>query len=254
MLPSTICAPSARTSSGSTPLTVAFPTGMKAGVPRRRARCGGRRRPASPVRGDRHPAAPASRRDRDAVGRSDLEDMRAAARDSQHEHRIAERVEAVPLLDREPVERGASPPPRRTPSRARAASSAAGGSSSAGVDAAELEPGRDEQPVRPESGPPCATVSSTRTVVVPTASTRSAASIRSHAAGADLVALAVQLVVLEDSASSGRNVSRPTCSVTRSTSSRARSSGVKCSPRSAPRPSPSSRVNRLVALGSASGS
>ena len=46
--------------------------------------------------------------------------------------------------------------------------------------------------VRPASGPPRASVSSTRTVVVPTASTRSAARIRSHAAALDLVALAVE--------------------------------------------------------------
>ena len=49
---------------------------------------------------------------------------------------------------------------------------------------------------------------------------------------------------------SGRNVSRPTCSVTRSTSSRASSSGVKCSPAVGAAAEPaSSRVDRLVALG-----
>ena len=51
--------------------------------------------------------------------------------------------------------------------------------------------------VRPASGAPRASVSSTRTVVVPTASTRGAARIRSHAASGDLVALAVQPVLVE---------------------------------------------------------
>ena len=45
------------------------------------------------------------------------------------------------------------------------------------------KPGVTKSVVRPASGPPRASVSSTRTVVVPTASTRSAARIRSQASG-----------------------------------------------------------------------
>ena len=51
--------------------------------------------------------------------------------------------------------------------------------------------------VRPASGAPRAIVSSTRVVVVPTASTRCAASMRSPRVGCDGVALAVDRVLLE---------------------------------------------------------
>ena len=52
--------------------------------------------------------------------------------------------------------------------------------------------------VRPASGPPCATVSTVRTVVVPTASTACAAAIRCQAGVAHLVPLAVDVVLLDD--------------------------------------------------------
>ena len=52
--------------------------------------------------------------------------------------------------------------------------------------------------VRPASGAARASVSSTRTVVVPTARTSGAARIRSHAASVDLVPLAVDAVLLDD--------------------------------------------------------
>ena len=45
------------------------------------------------------------------------------------------------------------------------------------------KPGVMKSSVRPDKGPPRATVSSTRVVVVPTPSTRGAVRIRSHAAG-----------------------------------------------------------------------
>ena len=51
--------------------------------------------------------------------------------------------------------------------------------------------------MRPESGAPRASVSRTRTVVVPTASTRGAASIRAQAGAATVVPLAVEVVLLE---------------------------------------------------------
>ena len=117
---------------------------------------------------------------------------------SEHEHRVAERVEAVSLRDGQPVQPARLRRPPRTPSRARAASSGAGGSSSgARRRGGTSKPGVTNSVVRPASWPPRATVSSTRTVVVPTAR---------HALGRldprprlrpHRVALAVQLVLLE---------------------------------------------------------
>ena len=60
------------------------------------------------------------------------------------------------------------------------------------------KPGVMKRSVRPASGAPRASVSSTRTVVVPTARTRRRRrAIRSQAARLDRVALAVELVLLE---------------------------------------------------------
>ena len=110
------------------------------------------------------------------------------------------------------------------------------------IDAAELEARRDEE-LRPAGERAAARERLEHAhVVVPTASTRSARRIRSHAAGRDLVALAVDRVLLDASACDGRNVSSPTCSVTRSTSSRASSSGVKCSPAVGAAAEPGSRA------------
>ena len=60
------------------------------------------------------------------------------------------------------------------------------------------KPGVMNSLVLPTSSPVRTTVSSTRTVVVPTASTLRAAAIRPHSAVVDRVPLAVDLVLLDD--------------------------------------------------------
>ena len=211
-----------RSSSGSTPLTVAFvPTGMKAGVG------------TSPC------AVCRDARARSAVGRRwkfGLKLNGQAWRRRRSRSGSARRSRAG---------RGAgSPRPRRRPSRARAASSAAGGSSSAARRrGGTRSPGVMKRSVRPESGAPRASDSSTRTVVVPTASTwlrrRGCAPSwqhRPHSARREARAPRGWRP------STGRKVSRPTCSVTRSTSSRSSSSGVKWRPAVGAAAEPASRA------------
>ena len=140
---------------------------------------------------------------------------------------------------------------RRTPSPARAASSAAGGSSSAARPrGGTRSPAGRRASVRPASGAPRASVSSTRTVVVPTARTRSARADPLPRLRRDRVRSPCSRCSARSSTATGRNVSSPTCSVTRSTSSRASSSGVKCRPAVGAAAEPASpRVDRLVPLG-----
>ena len=119
------------------------------------------------------------------------------------------------------------------------------------VDAAELEAGRDEELGAPRRA-------ARRAATVSTHAHRRRADRQHARRGADplpglgrhLVALAVDPVLLDARPpASGRNVSSPTCSVTRSTVERApSSSGVKCRPAVGAAAEPGSRgVDRLVA-------
>ena len=103
---------------------------------------------------------------------------------SKDEHRVAERVEAVALGNRQAVElaglvHSGEGHDERQQRRARQVEVR-----QQGVDAAELEARRDEEVgAALERRASRDAISSTRTVVVPTASTRSAPAIRSHASG-----------------------------------------------------------------------
>ena len=119
---------------------------MRGRTPRARRRS---RRRKSPRPGATAPGPPrASTRlsvSRCCVGTS-VPSRPAATTPSQHHHRVAERVEAVPLRDRRRGRSRASPRSRRRPSRARGASSAGGGSSSASASTRlNAKPGRDEE-------------------------------------------------------------------------------------------------------------
>ena len=112
------------------------------------------------------------------------------------------------------------------------------------VDAAELEAGRDEElGAARERRAARERLEHAHRRRADGEHALGARSIRSHASGCDRVALAVDRVLLERRRRSrGRNVSRPTWSVTRSTSSRASSSGVKWRPAVGAAAEPASRA------------
>ena len=81
------------------------------------------------------------------------------------------------------------------------------------------KPGVTKSSVRPLSRPVRATVSSTRTVVVPTARTRSAAAIRAHSPSETSYRSPCSRCSSSESLATGRKVSSPTWSVTLASSS-----------------------------------
>ena len=196
---------------------------MNTGVRRRRARCehagAGGAVGRGQLEGARAPVRPrppaVAARPRDSPGRAGSATAGAApacrsactgaaldgsaSAPSEDQHRVAEGVEAVALLDGERGRAGASP--RRPANAITSASSVERGRwkfVSRRSTRRNSKPGVTKSSVRPASGAPRASVSSdAHRRRADGEHALGAAAIRSHASGRDLVALAVERVLLE---------------------------------------------------------